>query len=138
MVRENEWDRYEIALLIDAYIQIHINNLTKNKILSELSESLRSIAINKGNIISDEYRNLNGIKWQYNYIENAFENKHTNGHKPSNLFMQMTILYNFERDLFNKILKVARMEIDIYKAFSQFVFEDLLISPLEFDDYINI
>ena len=60
---QKSWDKYEVALLIEAYFEIKKDYKRKKEILTDLSNSLRQRAINMGYTIDDEFRNLNGMLW---------------------------------------------------------------------------
>lgn len=61
MARPSRWDEYETALLVEAYIKVTENGGMKTRVLQELSNNLRQMAVNKGIEIDDVYRNLNGM-----------------------------------------------------------------------------
>ena len=107
-MRQPTWNRHEVSLLIDAYIQIHDNGRPKLQVLSELSEALRRMATNKGLEIDDAYRNMNGMTWQYGFIEKAFEKSVYGGHMPSKLFIEMVHLYKDEPQKFESLLREAQ------------------------------
>lgn len=69
---QKNWDKYEVALLIEAFQNIKQGRVDRNSALVALSQNLRRMAINKGMEIDDTFRNLNGMKWQLGFIERAF------------------------------------------------------------------
>lgn len=75
MSRQAIWNKYEVALLIDTYLKVSEKDIEKLPALIELSRRLRSIATNAGIEIDDTYRNLNGMQWQYAFIEKHFKKK---------------------------------------------------------------
>lgn len=107
MSRQATWNKYEIALLIDAYLKVTEKGVAKLPALIDLSRRLRSIATNAGIEIDDTYRNLNGMQWQYAFIERAFQEKGIGSHKPPKLFLELVRTYKTQPDVFNAILLEA-------------------------------
>jgi hypothetical protein len=108
MSRQPAWDKYEVALLVDAYLRIKNEHQMKLLILQELSNTLRTIAINRGIVIDDTYRNLNGMLWQYGFIEKAFQNAMYENRKPPKRFKSISTMYKERRSDFNKLLDDAK------------------------------
>lgn len=71
MKRQPTWDKYEVALLIYAYIQIKNGKEEKIIELKKLSDKLRRKAVNEGLIIDETFRNLNGMQWQLGFVDCA-------------------------------------------------------------------
>lgn len=63
------WDKYEIALLIDACERVVNEKITKAVIVKELSTQLRQRAVNRGLNIDPLFRNENGIALQMNKMD---------------------------------------------------------------------
>lgn len=108
MSGQPDWDKYEVALLVDAYLRIKHKYQMKIPILLELSNTLRAIAISKGIVIDDTYRNLNGMQWQYGFMEKAFQNAAYENRKPPQLFKDISIMYKEKRSDFDKLLDEAK------------------------------
>lgn len=66
-MREKNWDKYEVALLIEAFLAIE-NGADRLAVLQELSLKLRKIALGEGYEIDEKFRNLNGVQWQLGTI----------------------------------------------------------------------
>lgn len=107
MNRQPAWDKYEVALLIEAYIRIKADKTRKLEILQKLSNKLRTKAVNNGAEVSDTFRNLNGMQWQLGFIDCAFANKSFGTHSPSKMFRKMVDMYQNERSEFDVILQQA-------------------------------
>lgn len=107
MPRQAIWNKHEVALLIDTYLKVTEKGAEKLPALMELSRRLRSIATNAGAEIDDTYRNLNGMQWQYAFIERAFREKGIGSHKPPKLFLEMVRTYKTQPDVFNTVLLEA-------------------------------
>lgn len=107
MPRQAIWNKHEVALLIDTYLKVTEKGIEKLPALIELSRRLRSIATNTGAEIDDTYRNLNGMQWQYAFIERAFQEKGIGSHMPPKLFLEMVRTYKTQPDVFNTVLLEA-------------------------------
>ncbi len=108
MKRQPSWDKYEVALLIDAYIRIQNGEASKLGALHEVSQKLRTKAINEGLVIDDTFRNINGMLWQIGFIDCAFKNSSYGTHMPSKMFQSIVNLYQNERTEFEKVLVEAK------------------------------
>lgn len=111
MSSQPKWNKYEVALLIEAYVKIAGKTGSRNEILQKLSNALRLMATNNGIEIDDTYRNLNGMQWQSGFIEKAFQKTGYGSHMPPVLFRQMTDLYTNDRNQFEQILSDAKRMI---------------------------
>lgn len=107
MKRQPTWDKYEVALLISAYVRIKSGKEEKVAELKRLSEKLRKKAENEGLIIDDTFRNLNGMQWQLGFVDCAFKNKSFGTRSPSKMFRKMVDLYHNKREYFDEILQIA-------------------------------
>lgn len=107
MKRQPTWDKYEVALLISAYVRIKSGKEEKIAELKRLSEKLRRKAENEGQVIDDTFRNLNGMQWQLGFVDCAFNNKSFGTHSPSKMFRKMVDVYQNEREYFDEILQIA-------------------------------
>lgn len=107
MKRQPTWDKYEVALLISAYVRIKSGKEEKISELKRLSEKLRRKAENEGLVIDDTFRNLNGMQWQLGFVDCAFNNKSFGTHSPSKMFRKMVDVYQNEREYFDEILQIA-------------------------------
>lgn len=113
MKRQPPWDQYEVALLVDAYIQINQNGENKKVVLQNLSERLRNKAKNEGLEIDDTFRNLNGMMWQIGFVECAFKKTGYGKHMPSQLFQRIVDMYQNQKDEFDEIFETACSKADI-------------------------
>lgn len=111
-MRQPTWDRYEVALLIEAYDNIRRGMGNKINILQELSNNLRKKATNEGKVIDETFRNLNGMQWQLGFIDCAFKRTGYGKHMPSKLFQEMVGLYLSDKSKFDEILYVAKCKIN--------------------------
>lgn len=107
MKRQPTWDKYEVALLVDAYIRITKNGEQKKCVLQELSQKLRLKAINEGLVIDDTFRNLNGMMWQIGFVDCAFKNTGYGRHLPPKMFRSIVDLYKNDNVEFEKLYEQA-------------------------------
>lgn len=107
MAHQSSWNKYEAALLVDAYLKIEKEPHLKNKILLKLSERLRRMALNAGQEIDSTYRNLNGMQWQYNFMQKAFQNERLGTRTPPKLFLDIVKLYKTQPNTFREIIAKA-------------------------------
>ena len=107
-----KWNEYETALLIEGFMKIESSPELKSKIISELSNNLRMMAINSGLEIDDVYRNVNGISMKLGSIAHIFypERPYLTG---SMMFKKMVDKYLNDKNSFNEILKEAKKRIGI-------------------------
>lgn len=109
MAHQAPWNKYEVALLIECYINVSQYDHDLDKELIRLSADLRVMAIRAGNQIDDVYRNLNGMRWQYQFIKMAFEKPDGvyASKKVSSLFASVVKIYKSDKQKFYEILKEA-------------------------------
>lgn len=107
MLRQKSWDQYEIALLIECYVNVTSQGKELEVELIELSENLRSMAVHQGETIDETYRNLNGMHWQYQFIKSAFNNGTVGSRTPPKLFVEMVQLFLSDKQKFDSILMEA-------------------------------
>lgn len=109
-MREKNWDIYEVALLIEAYLKIE-EGANKISTLESLSINLRKMAKNAGFEIDDKYRNLNGLQWQLGYMKLAFIGASLDYRKLPKLFLEGVLLYKTNKLEFDKILGEAHGKV---------------------------
>ncbi len=106
MAGKKLWDKYEVAILIDGYIKVKAGE-NKSKIIENISEVLRNLAINRGIEIDESYRNFNGIFMQMEGIRSLFGDSNCKMNHVSKLFNEMVELYNNDSNAFSAILEEA-------------------------------
>lgn len=109
---QKNWDKYEVALLIEAYQNIKQGRADKNSALIALSQNLRKMAQNENLEIDDTFRNMNGMQWQLGFIERAFIGDDYDSRTPSKIFMEMAEIYNQNQKEFHDILDEAHRKIN--------------------------
>ncbi len=143
---QKNWDKYEVALLIEAYQNIKKGRVDKNTALVALSQNLRQIAKNEGLEIDDTFRNMNGMQWQLGFIERAFIGEDYESRTPPKIFMEMVAVYNKNQQEFQAILEEAHQKItggievndDVRKEqFKKWLADNSNISPISVVDNVN-
>ena len=107
MAHQRPWNKYEVALLIECYINVTEKGCNLEDELNRLSIALRQMALNGGFEIDEVYRNLMGMRSQYSALKAAFAGVHYKEGKPSQLFFDMVALYKNDRVAFQEVLGEA-------------------------------
>lgn len=105
------WDKYETALLIEAFWKIENKEGNRIEILTQLSKSLRQKAINQGQEIDDKFRNYNGMTMQIANLAGSFFPERSSLHKTM-IFEEVANLYKTDREKFNKLLEEAHKLVE--------------------------
>ena len=101
------WNKYETAILIDAYIQVKEGKLLRKDAIADVSKRLRDRMKKIGMTISDTYRNENGISLQMSAIGNAMGIESNGISHISNIFREIINLYQEDPAKFNQLLSIA-------------------------------
>lgn len=118
MARQIPWDRYEVALLLDAYLRIQEEPQKEKEILADLSKNLRKRAIHLGYTIDAGFRNENGMSLQYQRMKILMTNSAYGFDGPiSRCFHEVVDIYKKDRDWYQMILNKARKDagLETYK-----------------------
>lgn len=111
MARQIPWDRYEVALLLDAYLRIQEDPQKEKEILVDLSKNLRKRAIHLGYTIDAVFRNENGMSLPYQRMKFLMTNSAHGFDGPiSRCFHEVVGIYKKDRDWYQMILNKARKE----------------------------
>ena len=103
-MKNSNWNRYEAALLIEAYKKVENGNVSRKEVAEEISERLRT----QGVIESTTYRNVNGITLQLGAIEFLMTNGAHGISHVSNLFREVVELYKEDYSEFLALLDEAK------------------------------
>ncbi len=103
------WNKYEVALLIDAYFAYQDGNITRKEVVMKLSKRLRARMINLGMSISDTYRNENGIDLQMRAMEYVLTNGEHGMDHPPKIFVEIGDLYAHDKDNYYDLLAIANV-----------------------------
>lgn len=101
------WNKYETAILIDAYVQVKEGKLLRKDAVAQVSKRLRERMLKIGTTISETYRNENGISLQMSAIGYAMGNEANGINHVSNIFREIVKMYNEENDKFHQLLTIA-------------------------------
>ena len=101
------WNKYETAILIDAYVQVKEGKLLRKDAVAQVSKRLRERMLRIGTTISETYRNENGISMQMSAIGYAMGNDANGISHVSNIFREIVKMYNEENDKFHQLLTIA-------------------------------
>lgn len=107
--KNRKWNAFETALLIDTYIKIH-NGEDKDKLIREISTTLRNKESKEIGEISANFRNEAGIQLQLLDIAYLFKDIKIK-RNPNKMFKSMYFLFKNDKKAFNVILEEA---INIY------------------------
>lgn len=100
------WSKHEAVILLDGYLESKNNKIPRLKIVKEISNKLRQMAINQGIEIDTIYRNENGISFQMTSMASAYEM--TNKGKPATkLFSEIADMYRNNNEMYKNILLEA-------------------------------
>lgn len=107
MAVQQPWTIDEAAILLDGYLKFFTGKVTRKQAISDVSEMLRQMALNKGEVIDDVYRNINGITFQMASLESAYRG-YTVLKPPTRLFMEMVTIYRTKKAQYDEILRDAQ------------------------------
>lgn len=105
--RQPKWDIYEAAILLDGYLETIQQKHPQKKVVKRISADLRRMAINRGTVIDDVYRNENGISYQIRSMKSAFWGYKINI-PATKLFTEIVSIYHKDREHFERILSKAK------------------------------
>lgn len=120
-MRQKPWDEFETALLIEAYQKIKIENANKDITLAKLSDTLRELAKKNGIRIDNTYRNVNGMHWQFGYIERAFKGEDFEQRHQAKVFVNMVNMFKSNHEAYEKILNEAHDVLSNKNVKNQFI-----------------
>ena len=105
--KQPKWDIYEAAILLDGYLETQQKCQPRIQIIKRVSEQLRNMAINRGKVIDEVYRNENGISYQMQSMDSAYKGK--NVYVPATrLFKEVVELYRTDTGRYFDILEEAK------------------------------
>ena len=104
--REANWNEYEAAILLEAYLNYIDGKISRRKTIKNVSMYLRKMAQNQNIEIDDSYRNEKGIAFQMYFMDSAY-NKIEFSRPAPKLFINIVDLYNNNRTAFDNILRKA-------------------------------
>ena len=111
MAMRLEWDKFEVALLIDACEQVLHNSIARSEAVSNLSSALRTRATRNGIEIDEVYRNENGISLQMTKMMFLLTEGKIGLPGASKLYAEMVELKKENPGEFSRILQSAKEQI---------------------------
>lgn len=105
--KQPKWDIYEAAILLDGYLEAQQKSQPRIRIIKRVSEQLRNIAISRGKVIDEVYRNENGISYQIQSMDSAYKGEKV--YVPATrLFKKVVELYRTDTERYFEILEEAK------------------------------
>lgn len=114
------WNKYEVALLIDACNKVSDGVITRKEAVSQLSRRLRYAVHRKGITPSPTYRNENGIDLQMGSMYYCLTSGQKGLPNHSLLFEEISKLYNNDFSSFASLLSVARVRYPMVENYGNF------------------
>jgi len=102
------WNQCETALLIDTWLAIEREQVSRKERVSKLSRALRERAVSNGITIDETYRNENGISMQLNNIDRLMRGVPEAKRHNTKIFIDMAEMYFSDRSQFDAILQEAK------------------------------
>ena len=113
--QQPKWDRHQVALLVDTYINIEKGIKNRRDAIIELSELLRAHAIQQGIEISGTYRNISGISMRLEELRYLFSNGEKGIKHYSAVEKEVVWMYNNYNKGFCQLLSEAKQIYNIEK-----------------------
>lgn len=104
---QKPWDKYEAVILLDALLQIK-NGASKKDVIKRVSTELRQKAVNQGFDIDEIFRNENGISFQLQSMDSAYE-QINKGKPATKLFSEIAEIYRTDNNYYLNILNEAKL-----------------------------
>ena len=100
------FDKYETAVLIEAYMDVETGRLKREEAVKRVSTALRKRAIDAGKSVDDKFRCVAGISSQMQKLRAVIEkgNQVPNHTNVSQVFMDVVNLYFHDREQFEILL----------------------------------
>lgn len=107
MTVERSWDVYEIALLMELYLDIQEGKTERSEGIQKLSGMLRQRARTLGYEVGARFRNMNGVSFMLSSLTQLFTDGKRGSIKPPQIFKQTYKLYKTDRSRFATTLRIA-------------------------------
>ena len=104
---QKSFDKYEVVILLDYYLQYLNGTLSRKEAIQITSEELRELAQKQNNTIDDTYRNIKEISSQISSMESAYKG-YTVSIPATKLFLETVELFKKDRKQFDILLQEAR------------------------------
>lgn len=134
------WDCYETALLCDAYERA-MDGSDIDAEAKMLSITLRNLAVSRGFLIDDTYRNINGIRMKLFNVQYVFTDGRRGLSNPSKMIRHVYELYKNDYAKYQMILKEAirltGSTVSIEEAFFAYAKDHLGFAPSMVANYLK-
>ncbi|WP_409969115.1 hypothetical protein RFF05_03975 [Bengtsoniella intestinalis] len=101
------WDKYEAAILLDTFLSVEENLLTRGEAFEYISAVLRQRASINGLLVNDNFRNVNGIRMQMDSLKFIYSNGERGLSHANKLFNDIVELYQTDRSTYRTLLEEA-------------------------------
>ena len=105
-----KWDIYEAVILLEGYLKTVRKNTSLSNVVRSVSKTLRKMAVNRGNIINDSFRNIAGIYYQIRKMDSAYKGQ-TVSIPSTSLFDKTVKIYHENKTQYKALLKEAQRMI---------------------------
>lgn len=109
MAKKIPWDEHEEAILLRALINVLNHTIERKQAISDVSKQLRDLAVARGMVIDEKFRNENGISLQMNCLEYAYTGGQSGLHVTSGWYFDIVRIYKNDRGLYEKLLREANV-----------------------------
>ena len=123
------WNKYEAALLVEAFVRVREGVIQRDEAIHCLSELLRAYGEANNVEVDDVYRNINGISMRMAEIERLFNDGVGGLKNTSKLFVETVVLFNTDKDQFDLVLEEAKRVTGQKKSNKESFFEWLKLQP---------
>ncbi len=136
VTRQPAWDKYEAALLLEGFLDILQDKMSKSDVIERISTNLRKLAQKRGIKIDDQYRNTNGISFQLQSMKSAYYG-YTISIPTTKLFTEVVTIYKNNPAEFRRVLEEAKAMIAdekvIENSFMQYL--STKVSPAQLSEF---
>ena len=98
-----EWNIYEAVILLEGYLKTVRKNTSLSNTVRSVSQTLRKMAVNHGNLIDESFRNIAGIYHQIRKMDSAYK-----GLSSTSLFVKTVKIYRENKTQYKALLEEAQ------------------------------
>ena len=106
--KQPRWNKYEVVLLMDTFVNIEQGKLSRQEAVLKLSECLRRYALNNGEKVDEQYRNISGIGMKIENIRFIYSNGNNGLARHSKLETEIVSLYKENQKVYKDLLCEAK------------------------------
>lgn len=101
------FDIYETVILLDGYLQLVNPGETRAHMSRLISAKLRSLAENRGCVVTEAFRSAGGINGRLNKMDQAFRGIENENSIVPRIFLDAVEIYRLDRKKYKGLLKTA-------------------------------